>query len=139
MCHWVNRTCGALPLLISIMVIIQLIKAIGYKINVKSFFFWVNKESASLGAPLEFFFEGQSYSSLHSGRSLAWDHVCGNIDDPSGAIAISAELSPIPAALSRSLRRSAAARSLMRRRRSLCDSLNIIKHSETHVKHCETS
>ena len=37
--------------------------------------------------PLEFFFQEQSYSSLHSGRSLAWDHVHGDIDDPCGAIA----------------------------------------------------
>ena len=64
--------------------------------------------------PLEFFFQEQSYSSLHSLQSLAWDHVRGDIDDPCGAIAhfpelspisaelsqISAELSPIPAALS---------------------------------------
>ena len=37
--------------------------------------------------PLEFFFQEQSYSSLHSGRSLAWDHVRGDTDDPCGAIA----------------------------------------------------
>ena len=37
--------------------------------------------------PLEFFFQEQSYSSLHSGRSLAWDHVRGDIDDPCVAIA----------------------------------------------------
>ena len=36
---------------------------------------------------MEFFFKEQSYSSLHSGRSLAWDHVRGDIDDPCGAIA----------------------------------------------------
>ena len=35
-------------------------------------------------SPLEFFFQEQSYSSLHSGQSLAWDHVRG---DPCGAIA----------------------------------------------------
>ena len=38
-------------------------------------------------APLEFFLMEQSYSSLHSGRSFAWDHVQGVIDDPCGAIA----------------------------------------------------
>ena len=38
-------------------------------------------------APLEFFLQEQSYSSLHSGRSLAWDHVRGDIDDPCGTIA----------------------------------------------------
>ena len=37
--------------------------------------------------PLEFVFLEQSYASLHSGRSLAWDHVRGNIDDPRGTIA----------------------------------------------------
>ena len=40
-----------------------------------------------LPAPLEFVFQEQSYSSLHSGRSLAWDHVLGDIDDPCGIIA----------------------------------------------------
>ena len=29
----------------------------------------------------------QSYSSLHSGQSLAWDHVRSNINDPCGVIA----------------------------------------------------
>ena len=38
-------------------------------------------------APLKFFFQEQSYSSLHSGRSLAWDHIRGDIDDSCGAIA----------------------------------------------------
>ena len=37
--------------------------------------------------PLEFFLQEQSYSSLHSGRSLALDHVRGDIDNPCGAIA----------------------------------------------------
>ena len=38
-------------------------------------------------APLEFFFQEQSYSSLHSGWNLARNHVRGDIDDPCGAIA----------------------------------------------------
>ena len=37
--------------------------------------------------PLEFFFQEQSFSSLHLGHSLAWDHVRGDIDDPCAAIA----------------------------------------------------
>ena len=41
---------------------------------------------APLETPLEFFFPEQSYSSLHSGWSLAWDHVRGDINDPCGAI-----------------------------------------------------
>ena len=40
-----------------------------------------------MAAPLEFFFQEQSYSSLHSVQSLAWDHVRGDIDDPCGTIA----------------------------------------------------
>ena len=36
---------------------------------------------------LEFFFQEQSCSSLHSGRSLAWDQVRGDIDDPCSPIA----------------------------------------------------
>ena len=40
-----------------------------------------------LESPLEFFFKEQSYSSLHSVRSLARDHVRSDIDDPCGAIA----------------------------------------------------
>ena len=43
--------------------------------------------SISVESPLEFFFQEQSYSSLHSGWSLAWNHVRGDIDDPCGAIA----------------------------------------------------
>ena len=35
-------------------------------------------------APLEFVFQEQSCSSLHSGRSLAWDHILSDIDDPCG-------------------------------------------------------
>ena len=42
--------------------------------------------ASSTDAPLEFFFQEQSYSSLHSGWSLTRDHVRGNIDDPCGAI-----------------------------------------------------
>ena len=40
-----------------------------------------------LAAPLEFVFQEQSCCCLHSGRSLAWDHVRGDIDDPCGAMA----------------------------------------------------
>ena len=40
-----------------------------------------------LVSPLEFVFQEQSYSSLNSGRSLAWDHFRGDIKDPCGAIA----------------------------------------------------
>ena len=110
-------------------------------------------------APLEFFFQEQSYSSLHSGQSLAWDHVrgdiddpCGDIDDPCGAIAdfcgVIADFCGViadpcgPAALSRSLRRSAAADAAAQILARLAihhkTLLNIVKHCETHVKHCET-
>ena len=35
----------------------------------------------------EIFIQEQSYSSVHSGRSLAWDYLRGDIDDPCGVIA----------------------------------------------------
>ena len=38
-------------------------------------------------APSEIVFQEQSYWSLHSGGSLAWDHFRGDIDDPCGIIA----------------------------------------------------
>ena len=37
-------------------------------------------------APPGFVFQEQSYSSLHSRRSLAWGHFRGHIDDPCGVI-----------------------------------------------------
>ena len=64
-----------------------------------------------MGAPLEFVFQEQSYSSLHSGQSLAWDHFRGNIDDPCGVIADPCGVIAIPEVIGRMLR----------------DSLNIIK------------
>ena len=66
-----------------------------------------SRDVTSRLAPLEFVFQKQSYSSLHSGRSLAWDHVRGDIADPCGVFAI-------PEAIGG--------------RRPLRDSLNIIKH-----------
>ena len=48
---------------------------------------WNIRVSINLPAPLEFFFQEQSYSSLHSGRSSTLDHVRGDINDPCGAIA----------------------------------------------------
>ena len=76
---------------------------------------------SELGAavsPLEVFFQEQSYSSLHLGWSLAWDHFRCDIANPCGVIANFCRvianpcsvitnpwvLSPIPVALSRSLR-----------------------------------
>ena len=72
-------------------------------------------------APLEFFFQEQSYFSLHSGRSLAWDHVRGDIDDPCGAIADFCGVIADPCGV-------VAIHEAIGGRRSLCDSLNIIKH-----------
>ena len=102
---------------------------------------------STVPSPLEFFFQEQSYSSLHSGRSLAWDQVRGDIDDPCCAIAdfcgVIADFCGViadpcgPAALSRSLRRSATpiVARLAKHHKTL---LNMVKHHETHVKHCET-
>ena len=92
-------------------------------------------------SPLEFVFLEQSYSSVHSGRSLAWGHFWGDIDDPCGVIADFCGVivkTSIHAALSQSLRRSAAARLPIRRRWSLRDSLNIIKHCQTSWNTCKT-
>ena len=54
-----------------------------------------SKFSVKLESPLEFVFQEQSYSSLHSGWSSAWDHVrgtiadfCGVIGNPCGVVAI---------------------------------------------------
>ena len=96
----------------------------------------------SIQAHLEFVFQEQSYPSLHSGQSLAWDHFrgdindpcggianfcgviadpCGVIDDPCGVVAIPerCELSPI----------------VLRLAKHYKTLLNIMKH----VKHCDTS
>ena len=42
---------------------------------------------ASMATPSEIVFQGQSYSNLQSGRSLAWDHFRGDVDDPCAVIA----------------------------------------------------
>ena len=85
-------------------------------------------------SPLEFVFQEQSYSSLHSGRSLAWDHVRGDIDnscgvvaDPCGAFAIGGRAGADAA--------TAFVARLTKYHKTL---LNIVKHHETHGKHCET-
>ena len=93
---------------------------------------------ACFNTPLEFFFQEQSYSSLHSGRSLTWDHVRGNIDDPCGAIANfcgvitdPCDVVVIPQAI------DAATPIVARLAKHHKTLLNIVKHYETHVKHCE--
>ena len=105
--------------------------------------------------PLEFFFQEQSYSSLHSGQSLVWDHVHGVIDYPCAAIAdfcgvISdfCGVITIPEAIGgRAGCRCGTSRIgslnimfydvwLAKHHKTL---LNIVKHHETQVKHCETS
>ena len=73
----------------------------------------IDRSAVALITPLEIVFQEQSYSSLHSGWSLAWDHLHGTIADPSGDWWLLS-------------------------RRSMRDSLNIIKHCETRVKHRET-
>ena len=97
-------------------------------------------------APLEFFFQEQSYSSLHSGWSLAWDHVRGDIDDPYGAIAdlcgVIADpcgVVAIPMAIDGRMDAGAATPIVARLAKHHKTLLNIVKHHETHVKHCDTS
>ena len=58
-----------------------------YKMKIVILSIWNNSHHRAPLTPLEFFFQEQSYSSLHSGRSSALDHICGDIDDQCGAIA----------------------------------------------------
>ena len=103
--------------------------------------------------PLEFVFQEQSYSSLRSVRSLAWDHVRGDINDPCGAIAdfcgVIADFcrviaSPfgivvVPETIGGHAVADAATPIVVRRAKRHKTLLNIVKHHETHVKHCDTS
>ena len=105
-----------------------------------------------MGAPLEYFFQEQSYSSLRSGQSLAWDHVRGDIDDPSGAIAdfcgviadfcgVSADpcgVVAIPDSIGSSAVADAATSIVARLAKHHKTLLNIVKHHDTHVKHFKT-
>ena len=91
--------------------------------------------------PLEFFIQEQSYSNLHSGRSIAWDHIRGDIDNPCGAIAdfcgVIADpcgIVAIPEAIGCRAVADAATpfvAQLVKHHKTL---LNIEKHHETHVK-----
>ena len=85
--------------------------------------------------PLEFVFQEQSYSSLHSGRSLSWDHVCGDIDDFCGVIAdfcgVIADFCGVIADFCGVIADPCGVVAIPEAiggRRSLRDSLNIIKH-----------
>ena len=99
--------------------------------------------------PLEFFFQEQSYSRLHSGWSLAWDHVRGDINDSCGAIAdfcgVVADFCGVVAnpygdfAIGGSAGADAATAFIARLAKHHKTLLNIVKHHETHVKHCKTS
>ena len=60
---------------------------LAHKVQNESTGYVSSRRKTSRDAPLEFFFQEQSYSSLHSGRSLAWDHIRGVIDDHCGTIA----------------------------------------------------
>ena len=104
-------------------------------------------------ALLEFFFQEQSYSRLHSGRSLAWDHVRGDIDDPCSAIAdfcgVIADFCgviadpfgvvAIPEAIGGRAVADAATLIVARLAKHHKTLLNIVKHHETHVEHSDTS
>ena len=99
-----------------------------------------------VNTPLEFIFQEQSYSSLHSGQSLAWDNICGHIDDPCGVIADFWEviadpcsLVAIPEAIGGRAVADAAPPIVGRHAKHHKILLNIVKHHETHVKHCDTS
>ena len=89
---------------------------------------------------------GTDYSSLHSGRSLAWDHVRGDIYDPCGAIAdfcgVIADpcgVVAIPEAIGGRAVTNASMSIVERLAKHHKTLLNIVKHHETHVKLCDTS
>ena len=95
---------------------------------------------------LEFFFQEQSYSSLHSGRSSSWDQVRGDIDDPCGAIAdfcvVIADpcgVVAIPEAIGGRAVADAATPIVARLAKHQKTLLNIVKQYETRVKQCDTS
>ena len=103
------------------------------RIGVTLFRYWSNSvPGRQIPEALEFVFHEQSYSSLHSGRSLAWDHCCGDIDDPCGVVAI-------PEAIGGRAVANAATPIVARLAKHHKTLLNIVKHHETHVKHCDTS
>ena len=95
---------------------------------------------------MEIVFQEQSYSSLHSGLSLAWDHFCGDIDDHCGIIAdfcgvindfcgvIADPCSVIADPCSVIADPWGERRPRGRRCQLLRDSLNIVKHHETLFK-----
>ena len=86
--------------------------------------------------PLEFVFQEQSYYSLHSWQSLAWDHIRGDIADPCGAIADPCGIVAISEAIGGSAVADAATQIVTRIAKHHKTLLNIVKH---HVKHCDTS
>ena len=94
-------------------------------------------------APLEIVFQEQSYSSLHSGRSLAWDHFHSDIDDPCdiianfcGVIADPCGVVAIPEVISSHRSVMPITARLTKHHKTL---LNIVKYHETLEKHCDTS
>ena len=89
---------------------------------------------------------GLAYSSLHSGWSIAGDHVRGDIDDPCtviadfrGVIADPCGVVAIPEAIGGRAVADTATPIVARLAKHHTTLLNIVKHHETHVKHCDTS
>ena len=96
-------------------------------------------------APLEFAFQEQSYSSLHSGRSLEWDHFRGDLDNPCGVIgdfcgviADPCGVVTIPEAICGRAVADAAMPIVGRHVKHHETLLNTVKHHEILVKHCDT-
>ena len=61
--------------------------------------FMKKKKKSSTNAPLEIIFQIQRYTSLHSGRSLAWITFTASLPIPVPSSPISTMLSPIPVAI----------------------------------------
>ena len=79
-------------------------------------------------------------------RSLAWDHVRADIDDPcdvianfSGFISDPCCVVAIPEAIGGRAVADAATPIVARLAKHHKTLLNTVKHHETHVKHCDTS
>ena len=91
---------------------------------------------------MKFVFEEQSYSSLHSGRSLAWDHFrgdiadpCGVLADPCGVIADPCGVVAIPEAIDGRTVADAVIPIVVRLTKHRKTLLNVVKHHETLVEH----
>ena len=79
-----------------------------------------------------------TYSSLHSRRSLAWDHIHADINDPCGVIVDFCGVIADPCGVV-TIPQAIGGRAVADRCATRKTLLNTVKYHETHVKHCDTS